>query len=869
MRFYAAPSGDDQQHNGTHPDRPFKSLERARAAVRAAIQQGLTEDVEVVLRGGDYFLTSPLVFGPEDSPPDGFTVTYRSDPGERPVIYAARLLDGWQANGDGSYSLTNAGACHILYSDKRTVHKARFPAAEYATAEEAEHGPSDLQFRAAQEIIDHITQVEGLQVYIWPGGPEGVWNWFTDIIPVKSIDRETRVITLQSPARYVLGTGSRFFLMGSGGFLEHPGQFFHDPRTRTLTYIPHSEPPDKSPVIAPFTPRAVAFVGDSPAAVVRGIVLDGLEICCTDSVNEIGGDPGPNGDAVYPEEDGMVYLEYAEAIEIRNCHLHHAGMHAIFGNRWVQHCIFDSNHIHDVGFTGVLLNGAWRGIRYENHHNTVTNNYIHNMGLVLGQGSGIQLVQSGDNVVAHNRVHTTTRYSISLKGPHPQHIVYHQVDGVYVREHNKEHLAHTRHNRILYNDMSNANTDSQDTGVIESWGVYGPDNRIQHNLIHDSLIPFSFGLVIYLDDMASYYTITHNILHSLQKQKTQGVVWSIMYVKGIGNRLLNNIVADIEAHEVIGAHGFINDPNYDLEFGRNVVYKAGRSLYALRNWNADKFAYVDENTFYDGDDADYTVGGVPDASTYDDWRRANGFRYDQFSQIADPLFMNADAQDYRLRFDSPVYRTGYEDIDPAPIGLREDFPFANPHEDIARLFIAAQGSHAGRAFVDLQSGDVCSLNLTARTLSGFVADISGDTVTWASDRPDVATVDESGLVRAVSTGIARISAMLTRGDRQHTIALDILVDDSFAAAEIIAPRTTIKNGEQLALKVCGRTRLGRWLNAGELSATFYSTGGNAAYVTPEGVVMTQHKGCIDVTAVVTRGSVRHSATVTIIVDTVR
>jgi hypothetical protein len=868
MRFYIAPVGNDDS-SGTQPDSPFRTLERAQAAVRDLIRQGIDADVEVLLRGGDYFLRSPLTFGPQDSIPGGHRVIYRNYPGEKPVIYAARPLTGWQDNGDGSYTLTDADLCHILYSGKRAIHKARFPAAAYATAEAVEP-VSDRQFRVEQAVIDRISQVEGLQVYIWPGGPRGDWNWFTDIIPAAAVDRETRTITLQSPARYVLGTGSRFFLMGARGFLEQRGQFFYDPLTRMLTVIPHDAPPDAEPIIAPYTPRAVAFVGSSPADVVRNIVLEGLEICCTDSVNEIGGDPGPSGDAVDAREDGMIYLEYAEGITVRGCHLHHAGMHGIFGNRWVQGCVFDSNYIHDAGFTGILLSGTWRGIHYENHHNQITNNYIHDMGQVIGQGSGIQLVQSGDNLVAHNRIHTTSRYSISLKGPHPQHIVYHQVDGVYVREHNKVHLSHTRYNRIQYNDMSNANVNSQDTGVIESWGVYGPDNRIQHNVIHDSLIPFSFGFVIYLDDMASYYTITHNILHRLQKQTMPGVLWSIMYVKGIGNRLLNNIIADCgAAEEVFGAMGFVNDPNHDLAFGRNIVYRAGRRLYGMHNWNSNKFALADENTFYDGEDGEFVVGGVPDAQSFEDWRRVNGCHYDQFSQIADPLFMNAEAGDYRLRYDSPVYRFPFEDIDPLPIGLRADFPFADPHEAISRVFIYTDSSHAGRGFLDLRSGAVRRLTLSARTVSGYIADISADSISWVSANPQVASVDDHGVVTAHGAGVARISATLTRNDVQHTTALDVLVDDEFTAVEISAPRTVIMNGESLPLKVYGRTRFGRWLNSTELKTTFISSRPNVAFVTPEGVVITQFKGTTEITAVAVCGAVRYRAAVTIEVDSVR
>ena len=81
--FYVAPHGADAW-SGTRPepnadktDGPFATLARARDAVRRLKAPGTnTRPVTVLIRGGEYRLTEPLVFGPEDSGAKGRPVTY-------------------------------------------------------------------------------------------------------------------------------------------------------------------------------------------------------------------------------------------------------------------------------------------------------------------------------------------------------------------------------------------------------------------------------------------------------------------------------------------------------------------------------------------------------------------------------------------------------------------------------------------------------------------------------------------------------------------------------------------------------------------------------------------------------------------------
>ena len=106
--FTVAPNGNDASP-GT-PDQPFRTLERARDAVRTKIAAGLDHDLLVVLRGGRYDLASPFILGPDDSGTDQHSITYAAYPGERPQISGGQRITGWK-KGDGElFTTTVLGA---------------------------------------------------------------------------------------------------------------------------------------------------------------------------------------------------------------------------------------------------------------------------------------------------------------------------------------------------------------------------------------------------------------------------------------------------------------------------------------------------------------------------------------------------------------------------------------------------------------------------------------------------------------------------------------------------------------------------------------------------------------------------------------
>ena len=61
---------------------------------------------------------------------------------------------------------------------------------------------------------------------------------------------------------------------------------------------------------------------------------------------------------------------------------------------------------------------------------------------------------------------------------------------------------------------------------------------------------------------------------------------------------------------------------------------------------------------------------LPGGSTWDNWRRLAGGKFDTHSVLTDPMFEDPDKHDYRLKPNSLAFKLGFKPIDFNQIGLR-------------------------------------------------------------------------------------------------------------------------------------------------------------------------------------------------------
>ncbi len=133
--------------------------------------------------------------------------------------------------------------------------------------------------------------------------------------------------------------------------------------------------------------------------------------------------------------------------------------------------------------------------------------------------------------------------------------------------------------------------------------------------------------------------------------------------------------------------------------------------------------------------------------------------------------------------------------------------------------------------------------LTATVLDADDAELSGRPVTWSSDTPSVAVVDDSGQVTAIGIGEATITA--TSGDAKGTAGVTVSAADA-ASVELTPTSVKLVEGDQFTLTALVRDTNQQLTDA--LPITWTSSDDTIATVDANGVVSAVKTGSATITA---------------------
>jgi len=434
--------------------------------------------------------------------------------------------------------------------------------------------------------------------------------------------------------------------------------------------------------------------------------------------------------------------------------------------------------------------------------NVVHNNYIYNLGRVIGHGAGVNVSATG-NVISNNRIHTSKRYAISLKGTQKNSLIGKTINDIKITAENASDFRFTDDNIIEFNDVSDCNIESQDSGVMECFGIDG-GNLFRNNAIHDSDYNFSLGVGFYFDDGNDYNWLYNNLIYDLQ-QRGRGELETVICLKGVENKAFNNILANNNATEGILQTNKMGEPNNDVTIEANIFYNSGDHVYLFPNWTDDRMKVCDYNLFYNPKGIYNMAGNSAPASNLSEWQKTYGGKFDVNSIVAEPGFIDADKKDFRIKYDSPAYMTGFKDINTENIGLTEEYKFAED-KPIAKLYVRAENQRVNRSFINMTSGGETKLHLTGRTdKEGYVLNLSEAQLNYISDNPLVATVDSNGVVKAIGNGVARITVKATLNGHSAETCIDILVGDETASFEPKLQKTTAIEKDVFTFKTFAKT----------------------------------------------------------------
>jgi len=540
---------------------------------------------------------------------------------------------------------------------------------------------SRTQFIYNQGDLPDWPDLRGGQVYVWAGH-----DWFSNLIPIKNVNRKTRTITLSGATLVPLmvkqfpghAQNRRYYVQGVMGALDAPGEFRRDPDTGELFYRPTATPIKSQQIIAPTVTRIIELVGDDIDKPVHDIAFKGIDFTISKFGNEFVETRGTHGLTPWNEpanKEAAIYLEHTDRCSIEYCDISNAGYSGISVVWHGQHDRIYGNHIHHCGFHGVLLSGyrARFGIKMDrNKFNEVSNNWIHHIGRLVGHGAGVFLWASGHNQITHNLIHDGPRYGICMKGQGFLEKQYPLViDGVEFTRKNHWDLLHSRENLFAYNDICMVSNDTEDNGFI-SLITCGKGNVIDHNLLHDSNRALGgLGMAVYIDDAADYVTVTNNIIYNVEG----GTALMPIYTKGVYNRFENNILVGNERTMAgIASAELFGQLAGHHTYRRNIFYMTNNApVYKFWNWTPNRVIDCDYNVYYVAG-GKVRMKGAPGGDSFENWRKLDGKNFDAHSIVADPLFADPAGHDYRLKSESPAFKVGFKPIDTGKIGLKKDFP---------------------------------------------------------------------------------------------------------------------------------------------------------------------------------------------------
>jgi len=621
--FYVAPDGNDAwsgrlpQRNAARSDGPFASLQRAQAAVRE-LRRSKTFDrpVTVVVRGGTYRLTQPLVFTPEDSGTAESPTVYAAYPGERVVLSGGVPITGWRSDSEGVWHaplpdvFQGTGGPTQLFINGERRRRARSPdTGYYRTA--GPLAPLGDRSKARGDRSKKLGfRFKPGDLHAWPD-----WrnmnivlfhSWTASIHWPAALDEKKQEVRFTAPCGWPVGWwehNQRYYIENVRAALTAPGEWLADVEKGEILYIPlPGENPETIQAEAPVCERLVEFAGEPDAGLwVEYVQLRDLVL--QHAAWSLPRDKAHDGQAAV-SVGAAVVLTGARHCLLEGVEITHVGTYGVWFAAGSGHNVLRKSHVHDLGAGGVKIGETWspRNEAQAVEYNVVDNCLIHDGGHVFRAGVGVWIGRSSYNCVSHNEIcdFDYTGVSVGWSWGYAASSAHHNVI-----EYN--HIHHVG-NGVL-----------SDLGGIYTLGV-SPGTVLRGNVIHDSYAYSYGGWGLYTDEGSSQIVLEKN------------VVWD---TKSGG------------FHQHYGRENILRD-----------------NILAFSREDRDHYR-LDYNLYWSTGDPPSFFG-----RTLKDWQRWSG--QDRHSLVADPLFTDATRRDFRLRPGSPATGLGIEALGVDEAGLYGD-----------------------------------------------------------------------------------------------------------------------------------------------------------------------------------------------------
>ena len=669
--LYLSPNGNDSNDGVKAPmatiDGALRRLEQLRC-------DGILRfPAKIVLREGVYHLAKTLRISTT------FPLSIEGEEGKNVILDGGTELTGWRrttVNGRAAWTAPAPAPIQQLYFNGKQMKRAAFPKKGLYRVQDVAPEWAGLfsganHFKVEKDSFDPSWyNPQGIEVIM-------THKWCEEFLPVASFDEATQELTSTHISMFVIAKDdTEYRLENVREALLEPGEFYYDSILKTVTVIPDVdfEATEERPV-APQLGCLVQMVGAKYLALRnlrfrhggawRPKCSQNYDMRCGDFTNYAYGRefdemtrlPYSVAPQAAVQVPGMLFMHQCSDCGIIGCEIVDGGWYGIDVSAGCSNIRLERNHIHHLGGGGVRIGGAAvdQPAEMQTSRVVVTDNHIHDCGLVFLSAVGILVTHAYGNLIEHNHIHDLFYSGISVGW------VWGFKDSV------------TRENRIGWNRIHDLGKGIlSDMGGIYLLGIQ-PGTRVYCNYVANVVRRYYGGWGIYTDEGSSHIVVENNICTDCSSEafhqhfgRENTLRWNIFAFGGDAVLMMSR------GNEHFGFYPGENFSNA-LACYNNVFVSAGKPFIRSRvEENLTLPTFISENSvFFNAEGEEPPIAS--DAS--EGWKcglaewQARGF--DRTAFCSNPGFYDVSKRDFRFAPDSLLAKLHFPPLDLSKVGPRE------------------------------------------------------------------------------------------------------------------------------------------------------------------------------------------------------
>ncbi|MGQ1889000.1 right-handed parallel beta-helix repeat-containing protein [Thermophagus sp. OGC60D27] len=652
INIYVSANGDDKAP-GTK-DQPLASLYGARDFIRQLREtNNLQEEIQVIISGGIYYMTEPVVFTDIDSGGDNAPIVFKAAKGEEPVFVGGIAIENWEKVSDNLWKAKVPEVSRYglyfeqLYVDGKRAVRAKSPNSGFYFLKEVdetiiEKGTGRRAALAVQKLKLFPSAASHFASFTSSDFNDALITFYH-----KWDNTRKRVssFSADSAAVFTVGGGmkpwnkldnkTRFTIDNYKAGLDSCGEWFLE-RSGDLYYIPREgEDLNNVSVYAPVTDQFLVIKG-SKGKEVRNIRFENIRFEVAGYRTPLWGNEPVQ--AAAPVE-AVVMLDYAKNIDFVNCGISQIGTNAFWFRKACDNCSVSQSYIHDLGAGGIKVGDNKLPDNEEDltRNITVDNNIIRSGGFIFPCAVGVAIFHASDNKISHNEIADFRYTGIS-------------VGWVWGYAYSP-----TKRNTIEYNHIHHLGWGVlSDMGGIYTLGE-SEGTRVSNNVVHHVYSHGYGGWGLYTDEGSTGIVMENNLVYAC---KSAGFHQHY----GKENIIKNNIFA---FNQLRGIQVSKVEKHLSYTFTNNIVYQnEGKIISDV--WGGDNGTKIkiniDHNCYWKINEPHPKFYGL----SFDEWKESGR---DENSIIADPCFADPQNFDFRIKNKSVVKKIGFKPFDVSNAGV--------------------------------------------------------------------------------------------------------------------------------------------------------------------------------------------------------